>query len=105
MHSLNLPRYKFHKEFHVYCFWFASNGDPYRHETSTSQVLCLDECAANIDTETATILQSAISSECTGVTVITIAHRISTIFKMDNVLILSGGCLVYIHSIFFLGYT
>nr|QGP74118.1 ABCC transporter [Sedum alfredii] len=60
----------------------------------SSKVLCLDECSANVDTETATILQNAISSECMGVTVITIAHRISTILKMDEVFILSGGCLV-----------
>lgn len=58
------------------------------------QVLCLDECTANIDTQTASILQNAISSECRGMTVITIAHRISTVLNMDEILILDQGNLV-----------
>uniref|UniRef100_A0A7N0ZU15 ABC-type xenobiotic transporter n=2 Tax=Kalanchoe fedtschenkoi TaxID=63787 RepID=A0A7N0ZU15_KALFE len=60
----------------------------------SSKVLCLDECTASVDTDTAAVIQNAISSECRGTTVITIAHRISTISKMDDVLILSGGILV-----------
>ncbi|CAM8929378.1 unnamed protein product [Rhodiola kirilowii] len=60
----------------------------------SSKILCLDECTSNVDTETAFIIQSVISSECRGITVITIAHRISTIAMMDDVLILSGGQLV-----------
>lgn len=58
------------------------------------QVLCLDECTANIDTQTASKLQNAITSECRGVTVITIAHRISTVLNMDNILIIDQGSLV-----------
>ncbi|KAJ4718638.1 ABC transporter family protein [Melia azedarach] len=60
----------------------------------SSKVLCLDECTANIDTQTASILQNAISSECRGMTVITIAHRISTVLNMDEILILDQGNLV-----------
>nr|XP_043635452.1 ABC transporter C family member 13 isoform X2 [Erigeron canadensis] len=60
----------------------------------STMVLCLDECTANIDTQTASKLKDAISSECRGLTVITIAHRISTILDMDNVLILDQGVLV-----------
>ncbi|XP_010533091.1 PREDICTED: ABC transporter C family member 13 isoform X2 [Tarenaya hassleriana] len=60
----------------------------------SSKVLCLDECTANIDIQTASVLHSTISSECKGVTVITIAHRISTVMKMDNILILDRGALV-----------
>ncbi|KAJ0794971.1 putative ABC-type xenobiotic transporter [Helianthus annuus] len=60
----------------------------------STKVLCLDECTANIDTQTASKLKDAISSECRGLTVITIAHRISTILHMDNVLILDQGVLV-----------
>ncbi|KAI7753670.1 hypothetical protein M8C21_015812 [Ambrosia artemisiifolia] len=60
----------------------------------STKVLCLDECTANIDTQTASKLKDAISSECRGLTVITIAHRISTILHMDNVLILDQGALV-----------
>ncbi|XP_052182316.1 ABC transporter C family member 13 isoform X3 [Diospyros lotus] len=60
----------------------------------SSKVLCLDECTANVDTQTARKLQSAIASECRGITVITIAHRISTVMNMDNILILDQGILV-----------
>ncbi|GAB4850548.1 ABC transporter C member 13 [Ancistrocladus abbreviatus] len=60
----------------------------------SSKVLCLDECTANIDTQTASILHNVISSECRGMTVITIAHRISTVMNMDNLLVLEQGILV-----------
>ncbi|XP_042507864.1 ABC transporter C family member 13-like, partial [Macadamia integrifolia] len=60
----------------------------------SSKVLCLDECTASVDTQTASVLQSAISSECKGMTVITIAHRISTVLNMDNILVLDQGILV-----------
>ncbi|XP_010467156.1 PREDICTED: ABC transporter C family member 13 isoform X2 [Camelina sativa] len=60
----------------------------------SSKILCLDECTANIDVHTASLLQSTISSECKGVTVITIAHRISTVLDLDSILILHRGILV-----------
>lgn len=60
----------------------------------SSKVLCLDECTANIDIRTASILQNVISSECHGMTVITIAHRISTVLSMDNIFVLEKGTLV-----------
>ncbi|XAR50466.1 Xenobiotic-transporting ATPase [Bertholletia excelsa] len=60
----------------------------------SSKVLCLDECTANVDTQTAAKLQNVIASECRGMTVITIAHRISTVLKMDDILILDQGILV-----------
>lgn len=60
----------------------------------SSKVLCLDECTANVDTQTAKLLQNAISSETKGRTVITIAHRISTVMNMDKILILDQGNLV-----------
>ncbi|GKC15854.1 ABC transporter C family member 13 [Tanacetum coccineum] len=60
----------------------------------STMVLCLDECTANVDTQTAAKLKDAISRECKGLTVITIAHRISTILHMDNVLVLDQGILV-----------
>ncbi|KAF5176046.1 ABC transporter ATP-binding protein/permease VMR1, partial [Thalictrum thalictroides] len=60
----------------------------------STKVLCLDECTANVDMQTASILQNAISSQCESMTVITIAHRISTVMNMDNILILDQGVLV-----------
>ncbi|XP_065007832.1 ABC transporter C family member 13 isoform X1 [Musa acuminata AAA Group] len=60
----------------------------------SSKVLCLDECTANVDTQTALILQRTISNECKGTTVVTIAHRISTVLNMDLILVLDHGILV-----------
>ncbi|XP_019158537.1 PREDICTED: ABC transporter C family member 13 isoform X2 [Ipomoea nil] len=60
----------------------------------SSKVLCLDECTASVDTQTASKLQKVIMDECQGTTVITIAHRISTVVNMDNILILDQGILV-----------
>jgi ATP-binding cassette subfamily C (CFTR/MRP) protein 10 len=60
----------------------------------SSKILCLDECTANIDVHTASLLHNTISSECKGVTVITIAHRISTVVDLDSILILDRGILV-----------
>ncbi|XVE89152.1 hypothetical protein DITRI_Ditri19aG0127600 [Diplodiscus trichospermus] len=60
----------------------------------SSKVLCLDECTANVDMQTASVLQTTISCECRGMTVITIAHRISTVLTMDNVFVLNQGTLV-----------
>ncbi|KAK3021801.1 hypothetical protein RJ639_047156, partial [Escallonia herrerae] len=59
----------------------------------SSKVLCLDECTANVDTHTVSKVQHAIASECRAITVITIAHRISTVLNMDNILILDQGTL------------
>lgn len=54
----------------------------------------MDECTANVDTQTASAIQNAISTECRGMTVITIAHRISMVVNVDNILILDNGILV-----------
>lgn len=56
----------------------------------------MDECTASVDTQTASVIQNAISTECRGMTVITIAHRISMVLNMDNILILDRGILVYL---------
>lgn len=68
------------------------------------QILCLDECTANVDAATTSILHNTISDECKGMTVLTIAHRISVVKNMDNILILDHGVLVnvflYLFSIF-----
>ncbi|KAF0901952.1 hypothetical protein E2562_011785 [Oryza meyeriana var. granulata] len=60
----------------------------------SSKILCLDECTANVDNQTASLLQNTISAECTGMTILTIAHRISTVMKMDSILVLDQGKLV-----------
>ncbi|XP_047341674.1 ABC transporter C family member 13 [Impatiens glandulifera] len=59
-----------------------------------SKVLCLDECTANVDAQTASKLQTAITGQCRGITVVTIAHRISTVMGMDDILVVDSGMLV-----------
>ncbi|VFQ87273.1 unnamed protein product [Cuscuta campestris] len=60
----------------------------------SSKILCLDECTASVDTPTASKLHKVIKDECQGTTVIAIAHRISTVLDMDNILIFDQGILV-----------
>ncbi|CAA7408092.1 unnamed protein product [Spirodela intermedia] len=60
----------------------------------SSKVLCLDECTANIDTQTASRIQKTIYRECKDMTVVTIAHRIAMVLNMDSVLVLDHGVLV-----------
>ncbi|XP_057825504.2 ABC transporter C family member 13 isoform X1 [Cryptomeria japonica] len=60
----------------------------------SSKVLCLDECTANVDPETTSLIKDTVATECKGMTVITIAHRITTISNMDRVLIFDQGTIV-----------
>ncbi|XP_077868176.1 ATP-binding cassette sub-family C member 9-like [Saccoglossus kowalevskii] len=59
-----------------------------------SQIVILDEATASIDVHTEAILQNVLATAFAEKTVITIAHRISTIFDCDIVLVLSEGKLV-----------
>ncbi|KAH8938123.1 hypothetical protein BDL97_16G065900 [Sphagnum fallax] len=61
---------------------------------STACVLCLDECTANVDPHTTVMLKETVAKECSNMTVITIAHRVSTIIDLQHVLIMEHGRLV-----------
>jgi ABC-type multidrug transport system fused ATPase/permease subunit len=56
--------------------------------------LILDEATANIDHKTDEIIQAIIRSEFAGVTVISVAHRLSTIIDYDRIIVLSQGSIV-----------
>ena len=56
-----------------------------------SRVLCLDEATASVDHETDRVIQGLIRTVFGGCTIITIAHRISTITDYDKVLVLGEG--------------
>ncbi|XP_077981986.1 ATP-binding cassette sub-family C member 9-like [Glandiceps talaboti] len=56
-----------------------------------SQVLVMDEATASIDTKTDNILKNVIRTAFASRTVLTIAHRISTIMDSDMVVVLSKG--------------
>ncbi|OWF53711.1 ATP-binding cassette sub-family C member 9 [Mizuhopecten yessoensis] len=63
-----------------------------------NQILILDEATASIDLETDSKLQNVISTAFQTRTVITIAHRISTILKYDRVLVMDNGHIVEIDT-------
>lgn len=58
------------------------------------EILILDESTSSLDTKTETLVQEALEKELTNKTVITIAHRISTLRKTDRVLVFEKGKIV-----------
>ncbi|XP_038067008.1 ATP-binding cassette sub-family C member 9-like [Patiria miniata] len=56
-----------------------------------SRILIMDEATASIDLETDKILQSVVATAFAERTVLTIAHRISTIMNSDRILVLNEG--------------
>ncbi|XP_002735629.1 ATP-binding cassette sub-family C member 8-like [Saccoglossus kowalevskii] len=59
-----------------------------------SQILIMDEATSSIDSQTDAMLQEVISTAFSDKTVLTIAHRISTILDSDTVLVLNGGQVI-----------
>ncbi|OAA19227.1 ABC transporter ATP-binding protein [Kosmotoga sp. DU53] len=59
-----------------------------------AEILVLDEATANIDAETEMLIQQAMEKISKEKTVLTIAHRISTIRNSDRILVIHKGKLV-----------
>ncbi|CAL5443846.1 unnamed protein product [Camellia sinensis] len=59
-----------------------------------NRILVLDEATASIDFDTDATLQRIIKEELSNCTVITIAHRVTTVIDSDMVMVLSFGELV-----------
>ncbi|GFY97857.1 multidrug resistance-associated protein 3 [Actinidia rufa] len=58
-----------------------------------SKVLVLDEATASVDTATDNVIQQTLKQHFSGCTVLTIAHRITSVIDSDMVLLLDQGLL------------
>ena len=57
-------------------------------------ILLLDEPTSSLDPETESLLEESTRRLMQGRTVITIAHRLNTIFKADQIIVLKGGHII-----------
>ena len=61
---------------------------------SKPSVLILDEATANIDTDTEILIQDALQKLMEGRTTLVVAHRLSTIRNVDNIIVMHKGEIV-----------
>lgn len=63
-----------------------------------SRVIVLDEATANVDFETDNFIQDTINTKFKDCTIITIAHRLTTIAHYDRIMVLDKGRVAEYHS-------
>ncbi|MFC3023275.1 ABC transporter ATP-binding protein [Vibrio zhugei] len=61
---------------------------------ASPKILLLDEATANVDSETEQVVQKALNNLYGRVTMIVVAHRLSTIRNADTILVLDDGELI-----------
>jgi ATP-binding cassette subfamily B protein len=57
-------------------------------------ILILDEATSSVDSETEELIQRAVENSMKGRTSMVVAHRLSTIQKADQILVLEKGKIV-----------
>jgi ATP-binding cassette subfamily B protein len=57
-------------------------------------ILILDEATSNLDTITERKIERLLEGVTENITVIKIAHRLSTVFRSDNIYVISNGKIV-----------
>jgi ATP-binding cassette subfamily B protein len=57
-------------------------------------ILVLDEATSSLDSESESYIQDSLSKLFVGRTVIAVAHRLSTIRKMDRIVVVKDGTIV-----------
>lgn len=58
------------------------------------RIVCLDEATANVDAETARIMQHIITTHLPESTVVQIAHRLDAILESDWVIVMDQGTVL-----------
>lgn len=59
-----------------------------------SKIVLVDEATANIDVKNDSIIQRVISEKFKKCTVLTIAHRLSTLKNSDKIIVMESGRMV-----------
>ena len=59
-----------------------------------SPILVLDEATSSLDSESESLIQDALTKLMEDKTVIAIAHRLSTVMKMDRIIVIENGKVV-----------
>jgi ATP-binding cassette subfamily B protein len=61
---------------------------------TNAPILILDEATSSLDSESETLIQAALLNLMKNRTTFVVAHRLSTVMKMDRIFVLQDGCII-----------